>query len=428
MSLLDTASLIVTPNGTKAGTLYSVIPNTTLGDMDVVRATDASYRGSNGLIQYASPNVPRLDYSNGTCPSILVEPQRTNLLTYSQQFDNADWINENVNLTPNSIISPSGILNGYKMTDTSVVAGEFRIQQNKTTTLSTPYTATVFLKAGDSNFAMLRMYGGNLGLYYCVVVDLSNGTITKTQNGGLTSSLSYTITSCVNGWYKLTATSTMVSTNLFHIVHVSNSGTPSIGDYGQINYTGTGSNSIYVWGAQLEAGSYATSYIPTTSASVTRNADVINKTGISSLIGQTEGTLFFDGILNNCEKSYANILNGERNNNASFFITYVKSTNSLQASMLSNGFASATIQAGYFLPGQRVKIAYSYKSGSSVLYLNGIQVGTSAQTFTLPSTIDDLYINDSVTYSGYQESISNYVTALWKTKLTAVQLAQLTTI
>jgi hypothetical protein len=418
MSLLDTASLIVTPNGYKAGTLYSVIPNTTLGDLSVTRATTATRVNSSGLIESVASNVPRLDYTNGSCPSILVEPQRTNLLTYSQQFDNADWIDENVNLTANSIISPSGVLNGYKMTDTSVVDGEFRIQQNKTTTISTPYTATVFLKADASNFAMLRMYGGNLGLYYCVVVNLSNGTITKTQNGGLTSSVSYTITPCVNGWYKLTATSTMVSTNMFHIVHVSNSGTPTIGDYGQINYTGTGSNSIYVWGAQLEAGSYATSYIPTTSASVTRNADVISKTGISSLIGQTEGTVFVDFYVDNLSAQ----------TNAPVILSlgadqYIQINNNGRIQFYFESGCNIDLTS-FALTNGRHKFGFGYKANDFVAYVDGTLAGTD--TSGTPNATSLLNLGYSNT--NFIGKIDYNTVALWKTRLTNTQLAQLTTI
>ena len=415
MSLLDTASLIVTPNGYKAGTLFSVIPNTTLGDMDVVRATTATRVNSAGLIESVASNVPRLDYSNGTCPSILVEPQRTNIILQSENLATT-WTSFRSIVTTNVTTSPSGINNADKVAQQSGNNDAGGVYQTISVTNGTSYTYSFFAKADGYNWCFARV--SNSPSDFNAWFNLSTGVVGSTL-GGVTSS---SITSYGNGWYRCSMTFTSVATTALHHIYIANS---NLSDQ---TPNADGVKGIYIYGVQLEAGSYATSYIPTTSASVTRNADVISKTGISSLIGQTEGTIFFDGILNNCEKSYANILNGERNNNASFSIIYVKSTNSLQAFILSNGFGVATIQAGYFLPGQRVKIAYSYKSGSSVLYLNGVQVGTSAQTFTLPSTIDDLYINDSVTYSGYQESVSNYTTALWKTKLTAVQLAQLTTI
>jgi hypothetical protein len=425
MSLFESASLVVTPNGTKASKLYAIKPTSGAGDLSVTRATTATRVNSAGLIESVAVNVPRLDYTNSTCPSILVEPQRTNLLTYSQQFDNADWIDENVNLTANSIISPSGVLNAYKMTDTSVVDGEFRIQQNKTTTISTPYTATVFLKADASNFAMLRMYGGNLDLYYCVVVNLSNGTITKTQNGGLTSSVSYTITPCVNGWYKLTATSTMVSTNMFHIIHISNSGTPTIGDYGQINYTGTGSNSIYVWGAQLEAGSYATSYIPTTTASVTRNADVISKTGISSLIGQTEGTLFFDIYRPTLNAPFFYIIAnsvGIDNYLNSIFI-FQNANGNIRSECVVAGVQQFAISTSGVSVG-RHKIAIAYKQNDFVFYIDGVQIGTDTSGILPPLSAIEINGVDA----GSLSNLSINSAVLFKTRLTNAELAEITSL
>lgn len=424
MSLLDTASLIVTPNGYKAGTLYSVIPNTTLGDMTVTRATSATRVNSAGLIESVASNVPRLDYSNGTCPSILVEPQRTNLALRSQELDNVAWDKSNGTMTANATVSPDGTTNAEEWIGDGS-GGIHDFYQAFTGGATT--TSSIYVKKNTAQFVYISLNWQDSGADWATgVYDLDNLTTATFQTGTVTSPIA-SIKDVGNGWRKITLSVSTANTNLYCMYGIANSLSPTFGaNRGRISFTT--SASFYAWGAQLEAGSYATSYIPTTSASVTRNADQVNKTSISSLIGQTEGTIFFDGILNNCEKSYVNILNGERNNNASFSIIYVKSTNSLQAFILSNGFGVGIIQAGYFLPGQRVKIAYSYKSGSSVLYLNGVQVGTSAQTFTLPSTIDDLYINDSVTYSGYQESVSNYTTALWKTKLTAVQLAQLTTI
>ena len=91
MALFDDASLVVTPNGYKEGTLYSIKPTSGAGDMTVVRATTATRVNSAGLIESVANNVPRLDYLNASCPSLLLEPQRTNLVTYSEQLDNAAW-------------------------------------------------------------------------------------------------------------------------------------------------------------------------------------------------------------------------------------------------------------------------------------------------------------------------------------------------
>ena len=110
MSLFESASLVVTPNGTKASKLYAIKPTDGSGDLSVTRATTATRVNSAGLIESVASNVPRLDYTNSTCPSILVEPQRTNISLRSQEFDNAYWVPQNVTLTTNNTISPNGTL------------------------------------------------------------------------------------------------------------------------------------------------------------------------------------------------------------------------------------------------------------------------------------------------------------------------------
>jgi hypothetical protein len=262
MALLNSASLVVTPNAYKEGTLYSVIPNSTLGDMTVVRATTATRVNSAGLIESVANNVPRLDYSNGTCPSLLVEPQRTNVLTYSEQFGTS-WINNGATIISNDTTAPDGNLTADRLTATG---GAFGVVKFSTWT-ATNKVASCFVKANTSNLFKIANVSAGGG---SVTFNLSTQAITATT--GFTGS----IEALPNGWFRCVAIDTLAG-----------SGTLSIG-------VTAISESVFVWGAQLEAGENATSYIPTQASSVTRNADVISKTGISSLIGQTEGTLFFE--------------------------------------------------------------------------------------------------------------------------------------
>ena len=340
-------------------------------------------------------NVPRLDYTNSSCPSILIEPQRTNLLTYSEDFSSTrGWSSSNAGgstttFTANYGIAPDGTnsadriqlaLNGGPYADWLTFA-------NPMTTGQT-YTYSIYIKSLTSNCSLYI-----LGLP-------SYGNILKNVT-----------TEWVRYDFTFVATSGAIYPR-FLLESISST-----------------SADILVWGMQLEQGSYATSYIPTIASSVTRNADVISKTGISSLIGQTEGTIFFDGFVNGSQNPSTNLVNSEKNTITSFTMQYIKGTKKIFVSIFDNNIQKGNITSSEVIEiGQRVKIAYAYKSGNFALYINGNLSGTNTDTYTFPSTLDDIFIGDVTTYFAYQESISNNTTALWKTRLTNTELAQLTTI
>jgi hypothetical protein len=117
MTLLSEASFLVTPNGYKASKLYAAIPTNGNGDMTFTRATTATRVDENDLVSSVASNVPRIDYTGGGCPSILLEPQRTNLVTYSEDFSNASWSKGDSTIVVNSTMSPSNILNATLLND-----------------------------------------------------------------------------------------------------------------------------------------------------------------------------------------------------------------------------------------------------------------------------------------------------------------------
>lgn len=174
-------------------------------------------------------------------------------------------------------------------------------------------------------------------------------------------------------------------------------------------------------------GNFATSYIKTTSSSATRVADACYKTGISSLIGQTEGVIFYDGVLTGISNAYANLINGEKNTTGSFSIGQ-RNTGAILCGFFVGGSSVVTFDAGSYAVGTRTKIAFAYKSGSSVLYVNGSQLATSSATFTPIENIDDIYIGDPTTFFNYKENTQVNQVAIFPTRLTNAELASLTTI
>ena len=358
-------------------------------------------------------NIPRLDYSNGTCPSLLVEPQRTNLLTYSSSFDNAAWDKGQSSVIANSVTSPSGIQDADTLSVTSINenylrGAGFSILGN----VGSAYTTTIYVKKGTANFLRIRNLfvqdGGDFGNAW---FNITNGTVATVQ-----SSQTATIEDAGNGWYRCSLTGVVGSSNRFNFVDF------GLTDTDNTLYPSTAVNS-YIWGAQLEAGSYATSYIPTTSASVTRNADVISKTGIGSLIGQTEGTLFVElDIINGAESLGIWTRTGVTPYNDMITILVSQFGTCIAEVRASNvtQFANSSFSIG----SGKHKFALAYKANDFAFYIDGTQIATSSSG--TPPTCDQVYLG------GYPDGgarlSKNIATALWKTRLTNTQLATLTTL
>lgn len=244
------------------------------------RASTGTFVGSNGLIQTAASGVPRFDHNPATGESIglLVEEARTNELTQSQTF--STWTLGNASITTNATTSPDGTSNASKLIeDNTTNVHRISLSINPTGT----YTMTVFAKAAERNILTLipaTTGGGDTPVYF----DLSNGTI----SGSLGSANSASIQSYPNGWYRCSVTDGMGGFGYPFIGVAAVSGTQS--------YAGNGTSGIFIWGAQLEAGSFPTSYIPTTTATVTRAADVASITGanFSSWYNQAGGTVLIN--------------------------------------------------------------------------------------------------------------------------------------
>jgi hypothetical protein len=230
-------------------------------------ATDYIETGASTAQAGILENTPRFDYSGGaTCPSLLLEPSRTNLVPYSEGF--SQWPVINSTILVNNIISPDGTLNAARITATLTGDGAFVRNTTAPQTTSTTYSFSCFVKKGPTTASAW--------------FDIENGVV-----GTLGSDLSSSkIEDFGNGWYRCIVIGTTGSTVPNQLIDIAASTSNA-------TFAVSANDYIFYWGAQLEAGSYATSYIPTNGVSQTR-ADACVKTGISSLIGQTEGALFVD--------------------------------------------------------------------------------------------------------------------------------------
>ena len=404
MSLFDDASLVLTPNGYKASKLYSIKPTSGLGDMTVVRATTATRVNSAGVIESVAINVPRLDYTGGGCPSILVEPARTNLLLRSEEFDNASWTKTFATITANVTTAPDGTMTADKLVDDATL-NQHRINQTPTAAIGT-YTFSVFLKKAEIDTANMRI--GLSGADFNLTTGTTSGALV-----GITS----TIKNYGNGWYRCSITKTTIIANDVCRINLKDSLNNT--------YTGNGVDGFYLWGAQLELGSYDTSYIPTTTASVTRNADVISQTGISSLIGQTEGTLYAEVIIKNTENQICASIQRDSGIN---YIFIAQLGNKRQFSLRANSVTIFNYNVGVFLSGTN-KVALVYNTNGTIsAFLNGVKVSTlSTSAFAFSNTLDSLQIYDDGYYAS-QNTTNNKSTILFQTALTDGQAISLTTL
>jgi hypothetical protein len=233
------------------------------------------------VLQSAANNVARFDHNpvTGESLGLLIEEQRTNLLLRSEEFDDAAWTKTRSTITANTIVAPDGTLTGDKIVEGTDASTTRYVRASPTTVASTAYSFSVYLKAAERTFARIQMPSSGWGTTTNAFINLTTGEITagseiSVQNAG-------------NGWWRLTVTKTAATTSPVIDVGPAES-------IASAAYTGDGYSGIYIWGAQLEAGAFPTSYIPTVASQVTRSADAASMTGanFSSWYRADEGTLY----------------------------------------------------------------------------------------------------------------------------------------
>ena len=243
----------------------------------------ATVTNSSGAIATVNANIPRFDYDPVTliCKGLLIEESRTNLLKNSDQIsNNGTWARASTSVTANAVNSPDGTQNADTLIATASTAVH-DVEQAVTITAAATQTFSVYVKAGTNNFVSLFCYTvTSTAHWFEATYNLSDATVSKTGAGASGTYISSSLTNVGNGWYRAVVTGSIAAgTSMFCGIKLENTSTPTYGNYGGTSWTASGTESIYLWGAQVEAGTFATSYIPTTSAALTRNADVATMTG-----------------------------------------------------------------------------------------------------------------------------------------------------
>jgi hypothetical protein len=361
--------------------------------------------------------LPRLDYLNSSCPRLLLEPQRSNLVLFSEQMNNAAWSTLNASITSNTTTSPDGYANADKLGGSVGTADQVYVGQSLSLPSAGTYTYSFFAKASDKSWVRLRTLGFDAGGNLQTWFNLADGTI-GTDGSGNAKIVSYG-----NGWYRcsysFTTTTDLIGSVYAYLADANNG----------LNVTRNGTG-VFLWGAMLELGSYVSSYLTTLSTSVTRVADAASKTGITSLIGQTEGTLFAEFEINANNTDGLNRIFSVTDGTLTSRVLMIANTDETFRFVVSVASSSVVnITTSTSVLGGRHKVAFAYKASDYVAYVDGVQVGSNTAVASVPASLTTAYVGTNeggAAASGLEGTISQAL--VFKTRLDNATLQSLTTL
>ena len=376
----------------------------------VTRDSIATSVNKEGLIEVVGNDKLRIDYTDSSKGVALLEPARTNLVQYSEDFSNAYWSKGGSSITSNSIISPDGTLNGDKLTVDFSNSTHFIDTSSISFTSGVSYTVSVFVK--DNNKNLVIQGSGTVTANAFASFDLKDGFIIDESVG------TATIKSFGNSWYRCSLTFTAAATTSGVITFL-------MGETRNDTYTGDGTSGLYLWGAQLEQGSYATSYIPTSGATSQRQSDVARGAGNSEVFNDSEGVLFANiASINNIltDNREVSVSDGSTSNRV--FIRYNNISNELRTSVRvssANVFDNTETMSDTTM---FAKVAVKYKENDFSAFINGFKVDfdTSGSVFSA-NTLDILNFDSGIggqRFCGKTKEIGVYDTALTDAELEAL--------
>jgi hypothetical protein len=362
--LSNKASIVLTPTAYSDSSLNTVIPTDGNGEFDFTRGSSATRVNEQGLVESIASGLSRIDYTSGF-GSLLLEPQSTNLITYSEDFSQWGVVNGAV-VTDNFTTSPDGTQNAAKIVYDGTSSGRIELS----TGASGTNTQSIYLKTASGTQAV------SIG---ASSTDLTEVTVTSE-------------------WQRFTHTGS--------------------GSYPRVLCNDAAT--IYVWGAQLEAD-YATSYIPTNGSTVTRSADVANNSGNADLINSTEGVLYFEGSALDTTNDFEFGLYGDSITEQCRMVFQ----NGIVRAQLYNG-AYQTLMSYTFDLTNNSKIAFKFKENDFALWINGTEVVTDNLGTTF--SVDTLEKLNLANVGGTVKRMTANVkcVAVFKEALTDVELQQLT--
>mgnify|MGYP000107768597 CR=1 FL=1 len=367
-------------------------------------STGYAQTSAGALTAFASGELRRTD------KGVLIEGARTNLCLQSQTFDNASWTSNQSSVSANATTAPDGTSTADLLTEDSTAGAVHRATQSLTTTAAA-HTASVYVKPNGRTWVYMRMADNTSTPRRCYFNCSGSGSV-GTAESGMTGS----IAALANGWYRISATiGTALAGANFLVFGLSSADNTE-------TYNGDGTSGIYLWGAQLEAASFPSSYIPTTTASATRAADTLKITGLSglthplSLYCEIERVVDIGAVAEGLVATYAD--------GSNFAELFVSSANN--ATCATTGGGSKASAASVAL-GVTSKIAGRCATNDVNVALNGVAAAADT-TATMPSNPTEVWFGEELG-TGVSSRPFCYIrrAAIWNRALSDSELQSVST-
>jgi hypothetical protein len=379
------------------------------------RASTATYVNASGLVQSAAVNAPRWDYKAGVLQGLLIEEQRANVVAPSvnwaaNQPANAsqDGYTQNIGVSPSGASDAMALIPGSTNTVHQLFVGQ------QTGAINTTYTYSVYMKAAGIKLCRIGLENSSYPTYQSVVFDLSNGTVNSQAPNG-----SGQIQAVGNGWYRCSASNTSTSTVGAYIANI-----VPCDNTGNAVFAGNNVDGVWVWGNQVEAGAFPTSYIPTTSVSVTRAADVaVMPTDATKWYSSLNGTVLAEALLPpNGNVGYRGIFTLD----GGPFNVWLRSYITSGTPNVDGNIDNSALAFGVMTPGTVFKSAATYSPAGSHCTLNGV-MGVGSATVGTPSTWTTLRLG--ITDSANNNPANGYLRRLtyWNRALSDTEMQQVAT-
>lgn len=370
------------PSAYNTSTAYGVLPNDSAADFDeFARGSSAHRVNKDGLLEEMGSNIPRIDYSDGGCPSLLLEPQRTNKIEYSEDFSQSSWSKNDVTTSANQSVSPKGSIDATKLIE-GTGSVEHYTEDTTTLTAAGDYSFSVFAKADD--YDKIRVRPVHVGASEGTTTDID---FTLTNNGSYSTLPSYATASIENygnGWYRCVVNVSLTGpiTSIRHRIQL-------VKDGDHI-YQGDGSSGVFIWGAQLEEANYPTSYIKNsgTSSGATRSADASYFTGeLQSYMDTSEGVFEVKAkaLSNGGRSASGRISFSDISGYNTVTIAYPVNPNDLFLIFRADtsNIVNTTILDNSFTQDETNTVKVKWKSGDIQVKVNGTVIFSDSSTFSL---------------------------------------------